>query len=210
MSNKKSNIPLGFLFYKNWLLFSPYMLQYICSQNFPICNVVIVLHEDNNCLIVANITKLFLNLAVAYRNLFQEKNNSIIISTQGGFAYGRKKEALHPRWYSRWTNHGAGSTKSHPQGNKLRWADFQNYVNLNETYRNKLLHFIMGKNGLSITYDTVFRHVMLPGGDTKRLEHFLSIIFDQPIHIKQLLPREGSQIVENGSFVIADIIASLR
>lgn len=87
---------------------------------------------------------------------------------------------------------------------------FQNYVNLNETYRNKLLHFIMGKNGLSITYDTVFRHVMLPGGDTKRLEHFLSIIFDQPIHIKQLLPREGSQIVENGSFVIADIIASLH
>ena len=66
---------------------------------------------------------------------------------------------------------------------------FQNYVNLNETYRNKLLHFIMGKNGLSITYDTVFRHVMLPGGDTKRLEHFLSIIFDQPIHIKQILPR---------------------
>lgn len=83
---------------------------------------------------------------------------------------------------------------------------FQNYVNLNETYRNKLLHFIMGKNGLSITYDTVFRHVMLPGGDTKRLEHFLSIIFDQPIHIKQILPREGSQIVENGSFVIADIL----
>ena len=87
---------------------------------------------------------------------------------------------------------------------------FQNYVNLNETYRNKLLHFIMGKNGLSITYDTVFRHVMLPGGDTKRLEHFLSIIFDQPIHIKQILPCEGSQIVENGSFVIADIIASME
>ena len=30
---------------------------------------------------------------------------------------------------------------------------------------------------------------MLLGGDTKRLEHFLSIIFDQPIHIKQILPR---------------------
>ena len=34
-------------------------------------------------------------------------------------------------------------------------------------------------------------------------------IFDQPIHIKQILPREGSQIVENGSFVIADSIASM-
>ena len=49
------------------------MLQYICSQNFPICNDVIGLLKDNNCLIVANITKIFLNLAVAYRNLFQEK-----------------------------------------------------------------------------------------------------------------------------------------
>lgn len=38
---------------------------------------------------------------------------------------------------------------------------FQNYVNLNETYRNKLLHFIMGKNGLSITYDTVFLQIPL-------------------------------------------------
>ena len=57
---------------------------------------------------------------------------------------------------------------------------FQNYVNLNETYRNKLLHFIMGKNGLSITYDTVFRHVMLPGGDTKRLEHFFRAHTSKP------------------------------
>lgn len=186
------------------------MLQYICSQNFPICNVVIVLHEDNNCLIVANITKLFLNLAVAYRNLFQEKNNSIIISTQGGFAYGRKKKL-----YTLADILGEPITEQEAQNliRKETYSDeqtFQNYVNLNETYRNKLLHFIMGKNGLSITYDTVFRHVMLPGGDTKRLEHFLSIIFDQPIHIKQILPREGSQIVENGSFVIADIIASLH
>ncbi len=39
---------------------------------------------------------------------------------------------------------------------------------------------------------------------------FFQSFFDQPIHIKQILPREGSQIVENGSFVIADIIASME
>lgn len=29
-------------------------------------------------------------------------------------------------------------------------------------------------------------------------------IFDQPIYIKQILPCDGSQIVENGSFIIAE------
>ena len=38
---------------------------------------------------------------------------------------------------------------------------FQNYVNLNETYRNKLLHFIMGKNGLS-DYSFLRRHLCIP------------------------------------------------
>lgn len=186
------------------------MLQYICSQNFPICNVVIVLHEDNNCLIVANITKIFLNLAVAYRNLFQEKTTQSSSLHKEDLPMAETKKL-----YTLADILGEPITEQEAQNliRKETNSDeqtFQNYVNLNETYRNKLLHFIMGKNGLSITYNTVFRHVMLPGGDTKRLEHFLSIIFDQPIHIKQILPREGSQIVENGSFVIADIIASLH
>lgn len=185
-------------------------LKGIVLLSVTILIVVIVLHEKNNCLIVANITKIFLNLAVAYRNLFQEK------TTQSSFLH---KEDLPmaetKKLYTLADILGEPITEQEAQNliRKETNSDeqtFQNYVNLNETYRNKLLHFIMGKNGLSITYDTVFRHVMLPGGDTKRLEHFLSIIFDQPIHIKQILPREGSQIVENGNFVIADIIASME
>ena len=38
----------------------------------------------------------------------------------------------------------------------------------------RLLEFIMGKRGLAITYDTVFRHVLVPNGNPERLEHFTS------------------------------------
>ena len=87
---------------------------------------------------------------------------------------------------------------------------FHTFNIMDEFYRKKLLHFIMGKNGLAITYDSVFKNVMMPGGTTERLEHFLSAILGEPVQIKQVLSREGSQIAETGSFIIADIIVSTK
>ena len=43
---------------------------------------------------------------------------------------------------------------------------FRSFNIMKEVYRRKLLQFLMGKRGLSITYDTVFKHVMMPGGTT--------------------------------------------
>ena len=87
---------------------------------------------------------------------------------------------------------------------------FRTFNLMDNAYRDKLLHFIMGENGLAITYDSVFKHVMMPGGTTERLEHFLSAILGEPVQIKQVLSREGSQIAETGSFIIADIIVSTK
>lgn len=124
-------------------------LKGIVLLSVTILIVVIVLHEKNNCLIVANITKIFLNLAVAYRNLFQEK------TTQSSFLH---KEDLPmaetKKLYTLADILGEPITEQEAQNliRKETNSDeqtFQNYVNLNETYRNKLLHFIMGKNGLS-------------------------------------------------------------
>ena len=64
---------------------------------------------------------------------------------------------------------------------------FRTYNLMDNAYREKLLHFIMGENGLAITYDSVFKHVMMPGGTTERLEHFLSAILGEPVQIKQVL-----------------------
>ena len=87
---------------------------------------------------------------------------------------------------------------------------FRSFNIMEEACRRKLLQFLMGKSGLSITYDSVFKHVMMPGETTDRLEQFLSVILGEPVQIKQVLPQEGSQIAESGSFIIADIIVSTR
>ena len=75
---------------------------------------------------------------------------------------------------------------------------FRSFNIMEEACRRKLLQFLMGKSGLSITYDSVFKHVMMPGGTTDRLEQFLSVILGEPVQIKQILPQEGSQIAESG------------
>ena len=87
---------------------------------------------------------------------------------------------------------------------------FHNFNIMEESYRQRLLQFLMGKRGLSITYDTVFKYVMMPGGTTDRLEQFLTAILGEPVQIKQILPREGSQLADTSSFIIADIIVSTR
>ncbi len=88
-------------------------------------------------------------------------------------------------------------------------ASYEAYQSLNASYQNSLLQFVMGQNGLAITYDKVFRAVMLPGDTTDRLAHFLSIFFDAPVQVQMLLQREGSQIDETSHLVIADIIAKM-
>ena len=64
----------------------------------------------------------------------------------------------------------------------------------------RLLEFIMGKRGLAITYDTVFRHVLVPNGNPERLEHLLSCLLKQKVTIEAILNREGCQISETASF----------
>lgn len=50
----------------------------------------------------------------------------------------------------------------------------------------------------------------MPADTTSRLEDLLSSLIGEPTSIEQILPREGSQIIEAGSLVIADIIARLQ
>ena len=64
---------------------------------------------------------------------------------------------------------------------------FRKFNLMDDAYREKLLRFIMGKNGLAITYDSVFKHVMMPGGRTKRLENFLSDIMEEKVRIERIL-----------------------
>ena len=45
---------------------------------------------------------------------------------------------------------------------------------MDDAYREKILRFIMGKNGLAITYDPIFKRVIMPGDTTDHLQDFIS------------------------------------
>lgn len=73
-------------------------------------------------------------------------------------------------------------------------------------YQNQVLEFIQGIRGLPILYDSFFQNILNPSVVPERLERFLSSLMNQQIHIVQVIPREGSQLVDKGSFVIMDIL----
>lgn len=83
---------------------------------------------------------------------------------------------------------------------------YQTYLTFPEDVQQNILAFIRGQRGLPITYDSFFKKIMDPGRNPERLEHFLSAILGQEIHIHSILPREGTKLSNDGSLVIMDIV----
>ena len=75
--------------------------------------------------------------------------------------------------------------------------------------QDNILSFIQGNKGLKILSDKIFHHVMNPSLHPERLRSMLSAILEQEIISYTILPREGSQMVENGSLVIMDMLVVL-
>lgn len=73
----------------------------------------------------------------------------------------------------------------------------------------RILSFMQGSQGLKIIYDSFFKKIMDPDVHPQRLEHFLSAILGDPIHIHAVLPKEGTKLTDSGSLVIMDIVVEL-
>lgn len=86
------------------------------------------------------------------------------------------------------------------------WQLFQSFP-LNE--QDNILSFIQGNKGLKILSDKIFYHIMNPTLYPERLSSLLSALLGQKVTVYAILPREGNQMVETGSFVIMDILISL-
>ena len=88
---------------------------------------------------------------------------------------------------------------------------FRNYLLLPSFMQKELVDFCMGKQGLKITYDTVFRKIFDPDSEKglQRLESLLSAIVGRPLKIIGVMPREGTQLAENASFVVMDVLVQL-
>lgn len=89
------------------------------------------------------------------------------------------------------------------QNNYQAYIQFQEFP---EEHQEQVLEFIQGTRGLPILYDSFFQNIFNPNRTPERLERFLSCLMEQKIRIIRVIPREGSQLVDKGSFVIMDIL----
>ena len=76
--------------------------------------------------------------------------------------------------------------------------------------QNVFSDYATGKHGLPATYDSVFQRILKPDIHRERLSELISSILGQKVHIIDILPREGSQLVEKGSFIIMDALVRLN
>lgn len=91
--------------------------------------------------------------------------------------------------------------------------DYQAYIQFQdfpEEHQERVLEFLQGSRGLPILYDSFFQNVFNPTTTPERLERFLSCLMEEKIRIIQVIPREGSQLVDKGSFVIMDILVETQ
>ncbi len=72
------------------------------------------------------------------------------------------------------------------------------------------IHFMCGNRGAKILYNSFFLHIFDPQTQPRRLESLLSALLDRHVKIKAVLPREGIQLNESGSFVIMDILVEFE
>ncbi len=75
--------------------------------------------------------------------------------------------------------------------------------------QNEILSFLSGKSGLDLRYDRFFKAVFDCQFHPDRVEKLISALLGQPVKIREVLPVEGSQLVEKGSFVVMDILVEL-
>ena len=92
---------------------------------------------------------------------------------------------------------------------KQDYDTYQHFLSFPKEHQEKIIQFMQGQRGLTISYDSFFKHIMNPEIHPERLEDFLSTILNERVQIKAILPREGNRMVDSGSLVIMDIIVEL-
>ncbi|MBO5054804.1 MAG: PD-(D/E)XK nuclease family transposase [Lachnospiraceae bacterium] len=86
---------------------------------------------------------------------------------------------------------------------------WRSYSLLPDFMKMELIGFCIGAQGLKITYDPVFRRIFNVSLYPERLENLLSAILGRRVKIISIMPREGTQMREQASFVVMDILVQL-
>ena len=88
-------------------------------------------------------------------------------------------------------------------------ACYSQYQKLTPELQEEFLNYCTGNRGIKITYDNFFKFVFNPETAPERLSAFISCLLGKTVNVRYALPLEGSQIVEDGSLVVMDMIVEL-
>ena len=87
---------------------------------------------------------------------------------------------------------------------------FQYFMSWKKEDREEFLKICTGVKGMKILYDSFFKEIMNPEYDPNRLNDFLSLIMDQRVHLKEILPVDSTRLADESSLLSMDILVELE
>ena len=79
-----------------------------------------------------------------------------------------------------------------------------------EEARQTFLDFCTGAKGVKMTYDFVSKEILNPESVPERMDELLSLLLGQKVHIREVLPNDGTRIADESALVIMDIVVELE
>lgn len=76
--------------------------------------------------------------------------------------------------------------------------------------RQTFLDFCTGAKGIKMTYDFVSKEILNPESTPERMDELLSLLLGQKVHIRDILPNDGTRIADESALVIMDIVVELE
>ena len=79
-----------------------------------------------------------------------------------------------------------------------------------EDARKEFVDFCTGAKGVKMMYDFISKEILNPETVPERVDELLSLLLGQEVHVKDVLPNDGTRIADESALVIMDIVVELQ
>ena len=76
--------------------------------------------------------------------------------------------------------------------------------------RKEFIDFCTGAKGVKMMYDFISKEILNPETVPERVDELLSLLLGQEVHVKDVLPNDGTRIADESALVIMDIVVELQ
>ena len=92
---------------------------------------------------------------------------------------------------------------------KINPENYQQYLELDEEWRQRFLDFCTGLRTMPLTYDPFFKKIFHPDTHPERLSRFISSLIGKEVKVVQILPTEDSMFGKD-TLLVMDILVELE